>query len=257
MSRSKLTAAAVQMDPKLGELDLNRHAVLNWLKQAAGQGARLIVFPECALSGYVYHDIKEAKQAAEPIPGTTSRVLVKACAELDVYVVIGILELDGEYLYNSAVLIGPDGVLANYRKTHLPVLGVDRFVQPGQKLDVVDSPVGVLGLLICYDLRFPEPPRVLALEGAELVVHPTNWPQASSDFPEFVTKSVARSSGIFLISANRVGTERDTTFLGHSQIIPPNGRPLVEADGESEMIIMAELDLALAHQKRVVHIPGV
>lgn len=217
----------------------------------------MIVFPECALSGYVYHELDEARTAAETIPGPTTDSLVKLCAELNVFVVVGMLEVQGNSLYNSAVILGPSGVISTYRKTHLPVLGVDRFVEPGQSLGVVETPVGLLGPLICYDLRFPEAPRVLALEGAEIIIHPTNWPRASADFPEFVTKSVARSSGVFLISANRVGVERDTTFLGHSQIIPPDGHPLVEADGESETIITAVLDLELAHQKRVVHIPGV
>ena len=98
---------------------------------------------------------------------------------------------------------------------------------------------------------------MLALEGAEIIVHITNWPRPSADFPDFVTKGAARASGVYVISANRVWEERGTTFLGRSQIIPPSGRPLVEADDHSETIITAELDLTLAHRKKVIHIPGV
>jgi predicted amidohydrolase len=155
------------------------------------------------------------------------------------------------------LIVGPQGLIGVYRKTHLPVLGVDRFVRPGDALQTVQTPAGVLGPLICYDLRFPEPPRVLALQGAEIIVHPTNWPRPSADFPDFVTKATARASGVFLVSADRVGEERGHAFLGRSQIVPPSGRPLAEADDHSETIIVADVDLSLAHRKKVIHIPGV
>jgi predicted amidohydrolase len=220
-------------------------------------GAELVAFPECATGGYVFESEAEAQAVAEPIPGPTSTALTQACAELNTHAMVGLLEECGDGIYNSALLVGPAGMISIYRKAHLPVLGVDRFARPGGVLDAVQTPVGVLGPLICYDLRFPEAPRVLALKGAEIIVHLTNWPRASADFPDFVTKAAARASGVFIISADRVGEERGTVFLGRSQIIPPSGRPLVEGDDHSEMIIMAELDLDQARQKRVVHIPGV
>jgi len=257
MNHQTVPVAAVQMSPLLGNLEENRRRLLQWLKSAAELGAKLIVFPECALSGYVYESWAEALAAAEPVPGPTTEVITAACRELNAYAVIGMLETAGEHLYNSAVIIGPEGVLGTYHKTHLPVLGVDRFARRGDSLEVLESPVGVLGPAICYDLRFPEVPRVLGLKGAEIIIHPTNWPRASADFPDFVTKAAARASGVFLISCNRVGEERGTTFLGRSQIIPPSGRPLAEADDHSETIITAELELALTHQKKVIHIPGV
>ena len=252
-----VTVAAVQMDPQFNAVTKNREAILAWGREAAGMGVELIVFPECALGGYVFESKAEAQEAAEPVPGPTSAALGELCADLNVHMVAGILEAAGNEIYNSVLIVGPAGLIAVYRKTHLPVLGVDRFAQPGGALKVVQTPVGVLGPLICYDLRFPETPRVLALKGAEIIVHATNWPRPSSDFPDFVTKAAARASGVFIISANRVGEERGTTFLGRSQIIPPSGRPLAEADDHSEMIITADLDLRLAHQKKVIHIPGV
>ncbi len=255
--QTTITAAAVQMAPKFRANEHNRSRILGWLEDAASLGANLVVFPECALCGYVFESLEEAKAAAEPIPGPTSAALDQACAELGVWTVLGMLEAADSAIYNSVLLTGPGGPVGVYRKTHLPVLGVDRFARPGSTLDVVETPIGVLGPLICYDLRFPEAPRVLALKGAEVIVHATNWPRASGDFPDFVTKAAARASGVFVISANRVGTERDTAFLGRSQIIPPSGRPLAEADDHSETIITAELDLELARSKRVVHIPGV
>jgi len=220
-------------------------------------GAELLVFPECALGGYVFESLEAARGSAETIPGPTGTLLAQACAELGVWTVVGMLEAADDAIFNSVLLVGPEGLAGVYRKTHLPVLGVDRFARPGSALDVVKTPVGVLGPLICYDLRFPEAPRVLALKGAEIIVHATNWPRASSDFPDFVTKAAARASGVFVISANRVGRERGTAFLGRSQIISPAGRPLAEADDHSETLITAELDLQLARNKRVVHVPGV
>jgi predicted amidohydrolase len=252
-----ITAAAVQMAPKFEDTAHNRSRILSWLREAASMQASLVVFPECALCGYVFESLEEAQATAEPIPGPTSALLTPVCAELGVWIVVGMLEAADGAIYNSALLMGPGGLVGVYRKTHLPVLGVDRFARPGNSLSVVQTPVGVLGPLICYDLRFPEAPRVLALKGAEIIVHATNWPRASSDFPDFVTKAAARASGVFVISANRVGTERGTAFLGRSQIIPPSGRPLAEADDHSETIITAELDLELARNKRVVHVPGV
>ena len=251
------TVAAVQMDPKLGAMSENRRRIIAWGEKAAALGAELIVFPECALSGYVFESKAEAQQVTEPVPGPTSAALTDLCAELRVHMVVGLLEQAGDDIHNSIMILGPEGLVAVYRKTHMPVLGVDRFARPGDTLDVVQTPVGVLGPLICYDLRFPESPRVLALKGAEIIVHATNWPRPSADFPDFVTKAAARASGVFVISANRVGEERGTVFLGRSQIIPPSGRPLAEADDHNEMIITAELDLRLAHQKKVVHKPGV
>lgn len=252
----KVNVAAVQMAPVFMDPAANQRTILEWLGRAAAAGARLVVLPECALAGYMFRNPQEAAGYAEPVPGPFSRTLVEACAALNVYAVVGMLEKEEGAVYNTALLAGPEGVLGRYRKTHLPVLGVDRFARPGDALEVFETPIGSIGLLVCYDMRFPEPPRVLALKGAELIVHPTNWPRASADFPDFVTKAAARASGVFLVSCNRVGQERGADFLGRSQIIPPSGRPLAEADDHSEMMIQAELDLALAHQKKVVHIPG-
>lgn len=252
-----MITAAVQMMPTWAQPDQNRAAIVDWLAQAAGLGARLVVFPECAISGYVFETRDEARQVAEPVPGPTSDALTVACADLRVTAVVGLLEAAGPDIYNSAVIVGPQGLIHVYRKTHLPVLGVDRFARPGDMLQTIRTPVGVLGPLICYDLRFPEPPRVLALQGAEIIVHPTNWPRASADFPDFVTKATARASSVFLVSADRVGEERGHAFLGRSQIIAPSGHLLAEADDHSETIIIADLDLALSHRKKIVHIPGV
>jgi len=249
--------AAVQIEPHLADLDYNRARIVERLSEAAGEGAQLVVFPECATSGYNFDSLAEARRAAEPIPGPTSDALATICGERGLYVVVGILEREADVIYNSALLIGPSGIVAIYRKTHLPFLGVDRFVDAGARLAVHETPVGRLGLLICYDMRFPEAPRVLALQGAEIIVHPTNWHVTSTDFPAFITKCRARENRVYVISADRVGSESGTAYLGRSQIIDVMGRPLAEADDHSETILYADLDLTESHRKRVVIEPGV
>src|ERR671919_546171 len=157
----------------------------------------------------------------------------------------------------GGVLVGPAGLVGRYRKTHLPFLGVDRFVAPGEEPpEVYDTPVGRLGIVICYELRFPEPTRALALVGAELVLHPTNWPNAVKPFADFLTRARAAENRVFLLTANRVGAEGGVEFFGRSQIVDPLGDRLVEAgDGEDELIL-AEIDPAEAREKDQAIVPG-
>ncbi len=189
--------------------------------------------------------------------GPTSQALELACRRLGVYAVVGLLEADAGRIYNSALLVGPDGLLARYRKTHLPCLGVDRFVDAGQALDVHDTPIGRLGLLICYDLRFPEAARVLALHGADVIVHPTNWHWTSDDFPDFINPARARESRVYVLSADRWGHEGElvTWVAARSWISPARCWPKRQREGDA--ILHAQLDLARARQKHLVLEPGV
>ena len=254
---NRVRVAAVQMEPRLGDLDRNRARILRCVSDAVRERAQLIVFPECATSGYGFDSLDHARPSAEPVPGPSSDALVHVCAQHDLHVVVGVLEQAGDKIHNSALLLGPAGLLAVYRKTHLPFLGVDRFVEPGDAFAVHDTPVGRIGLLICYDMRFPESARVLALDGAEIIAHPTNWHATSTDFPGFITKCRARENRVYVVSADRVGREAGTAYLGRSQIIDVMGHPRAEADDRSETILYANLDLAEARRKRVVIEPGV
>jgi predicted amidohydrolase len=110
--------------------------------------------------------------------------------------------------------------------------------------------------LICYDIRFPEAARVLALKGAEVIALPTNWPEGAESSPEFITRTRAWENRVFIVAANRVGVERGRKFIGRSQIVSPNGEIMVEAGPDEETIIYADLDLSLARQKRIVIEPG-
>ncbi|MEA2638271.1 MAG: hypothetical protein QOE18_1328, partial [Chloroflexota bacterium] len=174
MNRTARIAVA-QYEPRVGELDANRAQAVRWATDAAAQGADLIVLPELASSGYVFMDQEEAQRAAEdPDNGPTVRALRDVCAAHRCHIVAGLNERDGDCRHNSAVLVGPSGRLATYRKLHL-FYNEQRWFEPGDELPIVDLPIGRVGIIICYDLWFPEPARALALAGAEIIAVPTNW----------------------------------------------------------------------------------
>ncbi len=250
-----MRVGVAQLDPKLGEKKRNLETCLSRLDEAAAAGAELVVFPECALPGYLFESAEEALPFAEEIPGPSTDALADACRGLGTHVVCGLLERDGDGLRNAAVLVGPDGLVGTYRKTHLPFLGVDRFAAPGDELNVYDTPIGRIGLEICYDLRFPEVTRTLALKGADIVAHPTNFPVAARVQTELITVARAAENRIYLLTANRVGKERWAEFCGWSQIVDPYGRRLAEADETREALLVADVEVEKARDKDYV-IPG-
>jgi 5-aminopentanamidase len=250
-----MRVAVAQTEPKLGEKEYNLEVCLARLEEAAGAGAQLLVLPECAIPGYMFESGDEALPYAEEIPGPSTEALADACRRLDVYAVCGLLERDGDVLHNAAVLVGPEGLVGSYRKTHLPFLGVDRLVVPGDELPVYETPLGRIGVEICYDLRFPEVTRTLALKGADFVAHPTNFPMAAKVQTEVITLARAAENRIYLLTANRVGNERWGEFCGWSQIVDPYGRRLAEADETEETLLVADVEIEKARDKDYV-IPG-
>jgi predicted amidohydrolase len=250
-----MQVAVAQMEPRLGENERNLEAGLVRFEEAVAAGAELLVLPECAIPGYMFGSLEEAMAFSEEIPGPTTDALEEACRRLGAHVVCGLLEREGDLLYNAAVLVGPEGLIGSYRKTHLPFLGVDRFTTPGDELSVFDTPLGRIGLEICYDLRFPEVTRTLALRGADIVAHPTNFPMAAKVQTEVITLARAAENRIYLLTANRVGKERWGEFCGWSQIVDPFGKRLVEAGETEEVLLVADIDVEKARDKDYV-IPG-
>jgi predicted amidohydrolase len=250
-----MRVAVAQLEPQLGEKERNLESCLARLEEAAAAGAELLVLPECAIPGYMFESADEAMPFAEEIPGPSTEALAEACRRLEIYAVCGLLERDGDQLRNSAVFVGPEGLVGSYRKTHLPFLGVDRFTVPGDELPVYDTPLGRIGVEICYDLRFPEVTRTLALKGADLVAHPTNFPMAAKIQTELITVARAAENRIYLLTANRVGKERWGEFCGWSQIVDPYGRRLAEAGEMEETLLVADVELERARDKDYV-IPG-
>ncbi len=252
-----IRVAGVQMDSKLFDKARNLETAVLRLKDAAKQGANLVVFPECALTGYCFASLEEAMPYGEPIPGPSSEALAAECRKLGVYAVAGLLERDGDRLFNAVVLVGPEGVIGSYRKVHLPYLGVDRFVTPGDKpFRVYDTGAGKIGLQICYDLSFPESSRVMALAGAELLVLSTNWPERREKIAAYYPNTRAMENRVHFMAIDRVGHERKFQFIGRSKIVDCFGNTVAEASPDKEETIYADLDLSLARDKKFVFIPG-
>lgn len=252
--------AGVQLDIVLGKNDDNVRRIGERFRAAVGQGAKLVVFPECAVSGYCFDDLAEALPFAETIPGPATTRLAEVCRELDAYLVTGMLERDASSptprVFNTAVLLGPGGVIGRYRKIHLPFLGVDRFTTHGDDPPRVWPAGDVrLGMNICYDGGFPEASRVMALDGAELIVLPTNWPPAAECFARHTIHTRAMENHVYYMSVNRVGTERGYSFIGLSMICDPTGKLLAAAGADEETMLVAEIDPAWARNKHLVRQP--
>jgi predicted amidohydrolase len=129
-------------------------------------------------------------------------------------------------------------------------------VQAGDSLGVSPTLIGEIGVLICYDIRFPEAARTLGLSGADIIALPTNWPEGAQSSPEFLMRARAWENRVYIIAANRVGVERGRRFIGRSQIVALGGEILAEAGGAEETILYADIDVALARRKRIVIEPG-
>jgi predicted amidohydrolase len=194
---------------------------------------------------------------AEPVDGESVAAAAATCEEHKCFTVFGMLERAGDRLFNTAVLVGPNGLLGSYRKIHLPYLGVDRFTTPGDRPFEVFEADGVrIGMLICYDGGFPEASRVLALKGADVVVLPTNWPPGAEYMSAFSVNCRAMENGIYFAAVNRVGTERSFSFIGQSRICNTVGATMDAAENTQETVVRATLDVAAAREKRIVRVPG-
>jgi predicted amidohydrolase len=249
--------ACVQMDVAFADKAKNQRAISERVAEAARHGATLVVFPECALTGYCFESCDEALPLAETIPGEATQALAKACAIHGAHAVVGLIERAGDQLYNACVLVGPRGLVGKYRKIHLPGLGLDRLVTPGdERWKVYDVGSAKLGMHICYDSAFPESARSMALDGAELLVLPTNFPPGAECLCDKVLPARAMENCVYIAAANRVGVERGFQFIGGSKICGPDGELLAHAAHAEETIIYADLDLARARSKRRVRVPG-
>ena len=250
--------AAVQTNPALMKNEENLKVILNKTKEAAKDGANLIVFPECSLTGYIFNSREEALPYAETIPGQSTKKITALCKELNVCVVFGLLEKEKNSLYNAAALISPEGLIGSYRKNHLPYLGIDRFVDRGNRpFEVYRTPTGNIGIEICYDIIFPENSRVMALQGADILVLPTNFPKGRGEkITEHVVTTRAIENRVYVVTANRIGSERGHGFSGLSKIVSATWETMALASPDKEEIFYAEIDLDVARKKRDTIQPG-
>ena len=249
MTTSQYLAAAVQFEPTMGDTEGNVSRLLELTADAATRGADLVVLPEMATTGYCWSSREEIAPFVETIPGPTIERFCALAAERQVWIVVGMPEVDGETgaYYNSAALVGPEGVRGTYRKTHAFITEVRWATDGDLGLPVFETPLGRLGILICMDAEYPETARVLALQGCDVVCFPTNWLGEHSPSPFWMQR--AYENGAFWVAANRYGLERGVQFSGGSAVIGPDGR-IRDLVDSGDGIAMAAVDLSLARQER-------
>lgn len=248
--------AAVQMQPNLLDKKANLKKIAEIMEKASKKNVEFAVFPECCLTGYDL-SLEEAKGIAITLPGSETEFLGVLCQKFNMYIVVGsVVAEENEKFYNEAILIGPEGLVGSYRKTHMPFLGVDRFLNAGDKFPVIfDTKVGKIGLMVCYDVFFPEAARLHGIYGAQIVAIPTAWLASHDQYPEFV-RARASENDIYVIGTNWVGEERGSKYLGCATIAGPSGEILARGSNSEEEVLCAEIDLSNTHRGRLIFDPG-
>ena len=239
----------VQNCPEFGNIQVNLDRIA---KMLAGREADLLVLPELFSTGYRFKNMDEAHHYAETIPdGPTTNFLISQAKKINTYIFAGLVEVDKEYVYNSSVIVGPDGFIGRYRKIHLFDTEKACFHAGSEVPPVFDLKGIKVGVMICFDWRFPEMARSLALKGAEIIAHPSNLvlphcPQA------MITRCL--ENRIYAITADRIGKEsrvpnESLHFIGQSQVVDPDGNILIRASETDEEVQIIEIDLDKARRK--------
>ena len=249
-----MRVSCAQYAVREGDRDHNLEHSLRFIRRAAAEGADLVILPELTNSGCDLASRDQALELAEEVPSEpTVRAWREEAEGSDVCVVGGLLEREGDTLYNSAVLLGP-GMLGRYRKTHL--WNKEKLLyEPGRELPVFDTPLGSIGVLICYDAWFHEAARTLALKGAQILCVPSNAPddwvpetqrRGNLTMLNVHCMAAANANRVFVAAANRVGDG----YLGRSCIVDVTGGVLALAGPEEEDLVSAELDLRRARTEK-------
>jgi len=243
----EITVALAQLSCKVGDKEHNLNAMKRNIRQAKQKDANLVVFPELALTGYTCRDL--VYELAEPIPeGLSIRRLEEVTKKEDIHVVFGMLERSERAraaLYNTAVLLGPSGFIGKYRKTHLPTHSAfeeKRYFRLGYQAPVFETNIGRLGLIICYDVFFPEITRLLRLKGSQLIVCISASPAVRREFFETLTVARAIENTAYLVYVNLVGVEDGLQFWGGSRIVAPNGKIISQAKYDEEDLATGRID---------------
>lgn len=243
-----IKAGFVQLMPLLGNKEETIKKISSFESEMASTD--LVVLPELCNSGYNFVSKEQAFETSEiPEKSIFVEYLVSVCKKYNCHIVSGINERDGDVIYNSAVLVSPKGIVGKYRKTHLFDREKDFFTPGNLGFPVFDIGICRVGMLVCFDWIFPESWRMLALQKADVVCHAANLV-----IPEKAQKSMPACSimnKVFIVTANRIGTERDLTFTGRSQITDTNGQVLYQAQENKEEAFFANLDISLARNKKM------
>jgi predicted amidohydrolase len=256
--RSPVRVAVVQFNPQVGldNLESNALAARQRLQQAVKEGANLIVLPELATTGYCFYSREEAFAHSEPVPdGRTVRGWIAFAKENRVYIVGCLPEVDGAQLFDTAVLVGPEGYVGKYRKTHLWNEEKLFFTPGNMGFPVFDTRIGRIALLVCWDIWFPETARIVSQLGADIICIPTGWvwtppplyDASGTCMAAYLTMTAAHANNVFIATADRIGTERGAGFMGNSLIAGTNGWPIGRIAGPDEdTILYADIDVVQA-----------
>ena len=243
---SKIKIALVQMNCKREDKAKNLTKIEQTVIKAKRQAADLVIFPELSLTGYVVRD--QIYELAETIPGPSTKAMENIARKTKAHIVFGMPELSEKAqatIYNAAVFVGPEGVIGKYRKMYLPTHSVfeeKRYFRPGYQTAAFDTELGKIGLIICYDVFFPEVSRLTRLKGAQLIVCISASPATRRAFFETLTVARAIENTAFLAYVNLVGIEDGLQFWGGSRLVGPNGKVLVQAKYDEEDLVMCDVD---------------
>ena len=246
--KDKIKLALAQISCKRGDKKENTKKVEKITNKAKQKGADLVIFPELSLTGYVVRD--QIYELAETIPGPSVKAMEDIARKTNTYIIFGMPELSEKTkatLYNTAVLVGPEGFIGKYRKMYLPTHSVfeeKRYFRAGYHATAFETKIGKIGLIICYDIFFPEVSRLTRLKGAQLIVCISASPAVRKAFFEVLTVARAIENTAFLAYVNLVGIEDGLQFWGGSRLVGPNGKVLAQAKYDEEDIVMCDVDYA-------------
>jgi predicted amidohydrolase len=244
--KDKIKLALAQMSSKRENKEENLTKFEKITQKAKEQGADLVIFPELSLTGYVVRD--QLYELAEPIPGPYVHKVEEIAKKTNMYIIFGMPELSEKTratLFNTAVFVGPNGFIGKYRKMYLPTHSVfeeKRHFRPGYQAAAFDTPIGKIGLCICYDLFFPEVTRLIRLRGAQLIVCISASPAVRRSYFEILTAARALENTAFLAYVNLVGVEDGLQFWGGSRLITPTGDIVVKAKYDEEDFVLCEVN---------------
>jgi predicted amidohydrolase len=240
----------LQFRPRFGQPDKNLELVLERLAQAP---ANLIVLPELAFSGYNFADRRElARYSEDPEKSDLVAELVRLCRRRKMHLITGFAERSGRKLYNSALVLGPQGIVQRYRKVHL-FNEEKRYFDPGSgPFDVVRIGTVRVGTMICFDWVFPEAARALALAGADIIAHPSNL---VLDYCQRAMLTRSLENGVYSVTVNRFGADRrphgEVRFTGRSQVVGPRGELMFRAPSQREILHVERIDVRRARDKAI------
>jgi predicted amidohydrolase len=244
----KLTISLAQMRITLGDVKKNYNVMQEWAAEAARRGSHLVVFPELWSTGYA---LEGAKEMASVLNSGMFAQVTTVAQQNKISIVGSILEKRGVEVANSAAFFAPNGrMMGVYRKIHLfRLMDEDKWLQPGSSPLAIDLPWGQTALAICYDLRFPELFRLYAADGAKMIVIPAEWPIERVEHWRTLLQARAIENQCYIVACNAAGKTGEVTFGGHSMIVDPWGKIIVEG-GDSPMMLTAEIEMDMVDEVR-------